>query len=149
MIDVHKIAEIIADNYLPKGLPRDNWRIQTFEKAAQAVYDAMQKELNRICKIRTDSLYGEMATQVETIDENYQKYVTEDTPCKYCGCYHFVLRKHGPHIGKYCVACMKWQSWVSKNKESHIYVPTKLGMKATKIVIDEAPIMNDSDDCPF
>lgn len=71
--------------------------------------------------------------------------------CKYCRSDRLVKRRKEPHIGIYCVACGKWQQWVSPGSPKEREVPWELTGKSLKqLVVDdlipEAAIMDDAAD---
>lgn len=71
--------------------------------------------------------------------------------CKFCHSDRLVKRRKEPHIGIYCVACGKWQQWVSAGSPKEREIPWELTGKSIKqLVVDnpipEAAIMDDATD---
>lgn len=43
--------------------------------------------------------------------------ISEPFKCKHCGCTVAKYKEKGPHIGKYCANCGKWDKWMPVKNE--------------------------------
>lgn len=62
--------------------------------------------------------------------------------CKFCRSDKLVKRRKEPHIGIYCVACGKWQQWVSPGSPKEREVPWEVTGKSLKQLVIDDPIPN-------
>lgn len=57
-------------------------------------------------------------------EENEMKVVdiSESFTCKHCGCNVATYKEKGPHIGRYCAHCGKWDKWMPiKDKSDELH----------------------------
>lgn len=69
--------------------------------------------------------------------------LTEPFTCKHCGCTTAKYKEKGPHVGRYCARCGKWDKWMPRIESTESY----------KVPVTEQDIdvhsLYDDDDLPW
>lgn len=68
--------------------------------------------------------------------------INEPFTCKYCGCTTAKYKEKGPHVGRYCARCGKWDKWMPTMTEP---------LESDKVPVTEQEVnsLYDSDNLPW